>query len=158
GPISGVTAGQYVLGLACDVFLVGTGVTDPAAVDLARADFKPYKNWGSVLLAAAVTLYFFRQNLRGIHESSDKALKIMIVTTIMGAIMLGWCGLTLVHDGPRNPVPSPAPALEPRLNYNVDPPEMEDPLGFLKNTSLAGRLRAAGHDPGFNWFSLVGVI
>ena len=41
------------------------------------------KNWGSVVIACAVTLYFFRQNIIGIHESSDKALKIMIATTVM---------------------------------------------------------------------------
>src|SRR5262249_51100701 len=99
-----------------------------------------------------------RQNLRGIHESSEKALKIMIITTVMGVVMLGWCGLTLAVNGPSNPVPSPAPALEPRLNYNIDPPKEEDPLGFLRHTGVADRLRAAGHDPAFNWFSLVGLV
>ena len=38
---------------------------------------------------APITLYFFRQNLLGIHESSDKALKIMIATTVMAVVMLG---------------------------------------------------------------------
>ncbi len=51
--------------------------------------------WGAVLISVAITLYFFRQNVIGIHESSGKALNIMIVTTVMGALILGWCGLTL---------------------------------------------------------------
>src|SRR5947209_5562943 len=117
GPISGVSAGQYVLGLAFDVYAESTG----RRAELRRADaekqhaedqlrqeadarsrpaleervkqaghtleaaqdkldrmtqaFKPWKSWGSVLLAVAATLYFFRQNLIGIHESSDKAMK-----------------------------------------------------------------------------------
>jgi hypothetical protein len=50
------------------------------------------RNGGSVAIACAVTLYFFRQNILGIHESSSKALKIMMVTTIMAVVMLGWCG------------------------------------------------------------------
>ena len=47
-----------------------------------------------------ITLYFFRQNLLGIHESSDKALKIMIATTIMGLVILIWSGVTLATKGP----------------------------------------------------------
>ena len=72
-----------------------------------------YTNWGSVLLACLVTIYFFRQNLIGIHESSDKALKIMIATTIMAVIMLTWCLVTLAVKGPVNKVPF-RPNLEPK--------------------------------------------
>ena len=46
-------------------------------------DRRPSRAGGRSLFAIAVTLYFFRQNLLGIHESSDKALKIMIATTVM---------------------------------------------------------------------------
>ena len=31
-----------------------------------------------------MTLYFWRVNIKGIHESSDQALKIMGATTVMG--------------------------------------------------------------------------
>src|SRR5206468_1047394 len=102
---------------------------------------KLIKNWGSVVLACAVTWYFFHQNLRGIHESSDKALKIMVITTIMGVIMIGWCLLTLGVKGSTNPIPTPAPHLQPRMNYTVDPPQEVDPTGFIKHTSLAAKLR-----------------
>jgi amino acid transporter len=211
GPISGVTASQYVFSLGLDVYLHASGLpeeiasrtaeeqrlaaavvgeTDPARREVAvgkaeearaqreaaekrdkdfRDNFKPFKNWGSVLLAGAVTLYFFRQNLRGIHESSDKALKIMIVTTIMGAVMLFWCGLTLAVKGTNNPVPSPAPRLVPRPNYNLDPPEEIDPLGFIKHTDLARHVRGEERvdengnrtwvlPDNFRWLSLVGVV
>ncbi len=46
-------------------------------------------------LPRLITLYFFRQNLLGIHESSGKALKIMIATTVMAVVILVWCGVTL---------------------------------------------------------------
>jgi amino acid transporter/nucleotide-binding universal stress UspA family protein len=82
------------------------------------------ENTGAVLIACAVTLYFFRQNLLGIHESSDKALKIMIATTIMAVIMLSWCGLTLAVQGPRNSVPLQPdlqPKFEPEVVQTTDP-------------------------------------
>ena len=60
---------------------------------------------GAVLIAVLVTLYFFRQNLIGIHESSGKALKIMVATTIMAVIMITWCLITLVINGAANDVP-----------------------------------------------------
>src|ERR1051326_5635118 len=90
GPISGVSAGQYLVGLGLETFGHVTGRPfDPAAKDA-------WKAWGSAAIACLVTLYFFRQNLLGIHEASGKAVKIMIATTVMAAILLAWCGLTLV--------------------------------------------------------------
>src|SRR5689334_2967773 len=75
GPTSGVSAGQYIMGLLLQ-FL------NMLAPDAYRALHLDQQNpgevgeavirWGSVVLAALVTLYFFRQNLLGIHESSDK--------------------------------------------------------------------------------------
>src|SRR5262249_9344424 len=134
GPISGVSAGQYIVGLGLEFIARFTDITIP------DADQKLLKNWGSVVIACLIVLYFFRQNLRGIHESSDKAFKIMVATTIMAVILLGWCGLTLIVEGPRNNVPL-APDFQPHMNYNRDPPEEVDPLGFLGNTRLAERLR-----------------
>src|ERR1017187_6585725 len=36
--------------------------------------------------AAVVTVYFWRKNIIGIHESSEKALRIMQITTVMVVI------------------------------------------------------------------------
>ena len=47
----------------------------------------------------ALTLYFFRQNMLGIHESSGKAMKIMMATTVMAVVILVWCGVTLAVKG-----------------------------------------------------------
>jgi amino acid transporter/nucleotide-binding universal stress UspA family protein len=102
GPTSGVSAGQYLMGLAFQTLKIlnpGTYQALGLGDDKLR-DF--YSRWGSVLIASLITLYFFRQNLLGIHESSEKALKIMIATTIMAVIMLSWCLITLAVNGPAN--------------------------------------------------------
>src|SRR5262245_35973146 len=70
GPISGVSAGQYIVGLGLEA------LTRYGGVHLDEGTRLAIKSWGSVLIACAITLYFFRENLIGIHESSDKALKI----------------------------------------------------------------------------------
>src|SRR5208283_4886502 len=113
GPISGVSAGQYILGLVIatvryrfpDFLMAGNS----AAV---------FTNWGSVFIAVLITLYFFRQNIIGIHESSGKALKIMIATTVMAAVIFIWCGITLVvRGGPVNHVPM-MPDLNKKIVYD----------------------------------------
>src|SRR5438034_1375368 len=60
GPISGVSAGQYLIGLGLE------------SLRLVQPDLAPSKEvgdlikaYGSAALATLVTLYFFRQNLRG---------------------------------------------------------------------------------------------
>src|SRR5262249_7289198 len=74
-----------------------------------------------------------RQNLLGIHESSDKALKIMIATTIMAVVMLLWCGGTLVVQGPANRnaeggwVPPPPPHLARQYEPGVFDPKTRAP-------------------------------
>jgi amino acid transporter len=115
GPTSGVSAGQYIMGLLLQSFrLVFPDVY--SNIDLGEDGEKQIKAWGSVLLAIAVTLYFFRQNLLGIHESSDKALKIMVATTIMAGIMITWCIVTLVINGAANDVPW-RPDLSPKFEH-----------------------------------------
>jgi len=153
GPISGVSAGQYIVGLVLEV------VARVGGAEIPKETRDLWKQWGSVLIASLITIYFFRQNLIGIHESSDKALKIMIITTVMAAIILSWCGLTLALQGPavnkdgsRNSVP-----LEPDLRPKENPTtgQLEDPTGFLKHTSLGENLRGLS---GHQWLTLLGVV
>ena len=54
----------------------------------------------------AVTLYFWRKNIIGIHESSQKALRIMQITTVMVVMLIIWCLLTILLHG-YAPVPLP---------------------------------------------------
>ncbi|MCE9544798.1 MAG: amino acid permease [Planctomycetia bacterium] len=143
GPISGVSAGQYIVGLGLEL------LARYSNIHLDEGTKQQLKSWGSVMIACGVTLYFFRQNLRGIHESSGKAMKIMMATTVMGVVMLIWCGVTLVaHHKTINPIPSPVPNLS--LKVNVDGSkkineltgQQEDPLGFISRVPwLANQLR-----------------
>ena len=74
GPISGVSAGQYVIGLIA---------RRSASAGARSRPQRTIGSWGSVAIAIAITALLLRQNIRGIHESSDKALKIMGATTVM---------------------------------------------------------------------------
>src|SRR5215831_16572180 len=42
-----------------------------------------------------VAVYFWWKNIQGIHESSQKAVQIMIITTVMVVILLLWCTVTV---------------------------------------------------------------
>ncbi len=64
GPISWVTAGQYIIGLLNDLFELGR-----------ESVLMVYKNVFSAAIAILVTVYFWRVNIKGIHESSDQALE-----------------------------------------------------------------------------------
>ena len=96
GPISGVAAGQYLAGL----------LNETAAYLHIRVAFPV--DFTAASFAVVVTLYFWWQNIKGIPESSDKALKIMQITTVMVVLLIGWCGYTLwVRGGHLPPWPSP---------------------------------------------------
>jgi len=96
GPISGVSAGQYIAGLVNDL-LARAGAVQRIPIDGTAA-----------LVAALITAYFWWRNRQGLHESSGDALRIMTVTTVMVVILIGWCGLTLLVQGGQWP-PAPLP-------------------------------------------------
>ena len=148
GPISGVSAGQYIAGLINDTMVIAdTHGWVPRAVHAMFKNGTPHVNesWTSVVFAVAVTLYFWWQNTKGIQESSEKALRVMQITTVMVVLLLGWSALTLMKAG-YQPVPLPVPA-----NLKFSP----EALGFLKHTfqgqnlagmfGLFGILIAFGH-------------
>jgi amino acid transporter len=95
GPISAVSAGQYMVGLFGDMLKLITKGPHQIIFD---ATTHPHPvNLLTVLLAIAITLYFWRANLKGMHESSDKALRIMQLTTVMGILIIVWSAITLAH-------------------------------------------------------------
>ena len=49
------------------------------------------------LCGILVTVYFWWKNIQGIHESSDKALRIMKITTVMVVMLIGWCLITIAQ-------------------------------------------------------------
>src|SRR3989442_844456 len=120
GPISGVSAGQYIVGLVLET------LTRLFGLELGDSTRDVIKAIGSIAIACTVTFYFLHQNLLGIHESSGKALRIMMATTVMAIVMLIWSGVTLVersvHPDPQHPVNS-VPSWQPELTkkWKLDP-------------------------------------
>ncbi len=133
GPISGVTAGQYVIGLINDLFELG-----PNSVLIT------HQNSLSALIAIGVTIYFWRVNTKGIHESSDQALRIMGATTIMGAVMIVWCLLTIAVRPEARHLPPVTPDLSKKVDVEGKPVfdpfgKQVDPMGSIGSTELAKR-------------------
>jgi amino acid transporter len=109
GPISGVSAGQYIVGLAAQTstYFGYSWSPSPDAVNLFAAG-----------IAALITVYFWWRNTQGIHESSDDALKIMYVTTVMVVMLIGWCGVTILRKPETQRLP-PSPIVS-HLVFNED--------------------------------------
>ena len=132
GPISGATAGLYLAGLINDT----TKLSGHPNLHVPPQSF-------SAAFAILVTIYFWRKNVIGMHESSQKALRIMQLTTVMVVLLIGWCLVTIFTRG-WSPVPLPTLA-----NMHWGSGE-SDALGWLRGTAwpaipLVGILIGLGH-------------
>ncbi len=113
GPISGVSAGLYLAGLINET------------LDLLHSpSLKVNPPYFAALFTIAVILYFWRKNTIGIHESSQKALRIMQLTTIMVVVLIVWCLVTIYQRGYS---PVPLPSLK-TIHFS------DDAVGWLKGT------------------------
>jgi amino acid transporter len=129
GPISSVSAGQYL------------GRLINEASGAIHSDVQIPPNFFAVAFAIAVTLYFWWLNLKGIPESSTKALRIMQVTTVMVVLFLVWCSITLLVRGAEQIPPPPTPE---NLDFS------NEGLGWLQGTiwptiPMAAIIIAFGH-------------
>ncbi|HLJ44935.1 MAG TPA: APC family permease [Bryobacteraceae bacterium] len=113
GPISVVSAGQYLGRLLNEIS------------QMLHSTFTVNPNYFAAVFGVFVTIYFWWSNIKGIHESSGKALRIMQITTIMVVILLIWCPLTIFLNH-RYTLP-PAPLAR---NLQFDPTA----LGWFKGT------------------------
>jgi len=93
GPISAVSAGQYLAGFVDEI---AKYFKHPIVFN---------ENYFAAASAVLVVLYFWWKNLQGIHESSGKAMFIMKVTTVMVIILIVWCVVTILK------IHAPLPAL-----------------------------------------------
>src|SRR5213075_2245278 len=117
GPISGVSAGLYLVGMLNELlkhFHARVGLP---------------MNGGAAVFAIVVTIYFWWENIKGIPESSEKALRIMYVATVMVLILVAWCCYTLWVKGGHLP---PWPHLG-NITYLTG--DHGGALGFLKHSS-----------------------
>ncbi len=113
-PISGVSAGHYLIGL----------LNELAA--FARVPIVVPRDIGAAFFAVVVILYFWRLNLVGIEESSSKALSIMKIASVMVVALLVWGFVTVLMRGGQL---APTPELN-SMKFS------EDALGWLKGTAL----------------------
>jgi amino acid transporter len=116
GPISAVSAGQYLAGFIKDI-----GVYLHRPLNFSDDHF-------AAAMAIIVVIYFWWKNTQGIHESSQKALQIMIITTVMVVILIIWCTITVL----RAPIQLPPSPLQPGVI-----PLNKESLGWLNGTWFA---------------------
>jgi amino acid transporter len=126
GPISSVSAGQYLVGYL-NTLLQGAGY----------AHLQIPTNFGAMLFGIVITLYFWRKNVLGIKESSGKALRILQITGCMVVVLIAWGLLTWIMGG------HSLPDMSIKLN--------DDSLGWLagipwvKSFALFGIIIGLGH-------------
>jgi amino acid transporter len=113
GPISAVSAGQYLAG-----FIKDMGIYMHRPLHFSDDHF-------AAGLAVIVVTYFWWKNTQGMHESSQKALQIMVITTVMVVILLIWCTITVL----RAPIQLPPNPLHPGVV-----PLNKESLGWLDTT------------------------
>ena len=114
GPISAVSAGQYLAGFIKDI-----------GIYFFHRNLQFSDNYFAAGVAVIIVSYFWWKNTQGIHESSQKALQIMAITTVMVVILIVWCTITILR-GPIQLPPSP-------LHAGVIPLNKES-LGWLNGT------------------------
>ena len=118
GPISAVSAGQYLAGFIEDI---ATYTGHP---------FRHFpENGFAAVFGALVVIYFWRKNIQGMHESSQKAVQIMVITTVMVVMLILWCTFTILRGGPIHIPPNPLHPGVVLLN--------KESLGWLNGTWLS---------------------
>ena len=122
GPISAVSAGQYLAG-----FIKDMGVYLHRPLNFSDDHF-------AADLAVIVVAYFWWKNTQGMHESSQKALQIMAITTVMVVILIIWCTITVL----RAPVQLPSQPAAPRRD------SAEQRIAGLAQRHLAGSATSRG--------------
>jgi amino acid transporter len=116
GPISAVSAGQYLGHLLNDM------------AETLHQNWRSDPNTFAVFFSVAVTIYFWHSNIKGVPESSHKALRIMQITTVMVVILLLWAPITLLMRGGAKLPPLPTPS-----NLHLT----NESLGWLAGTYFA---------------------
>ncbi len=115
GPISAVSAGQYLAGFIKDV-----------GIYFFHRELHFSDDYFAAGLAIIIVLYFWWKNTQGIHESSQKAVQIMVITTVMVVILILWCAITVL----RTPVQLPPSPFSPAGAIPLN----KDSLGWLNGT------------------------
>jgi amino acid transporter len=117
-PISAVSAGQYLSGLINSLLhTIGSHIV-------------LNENVVSVATALLIQAYFWRKNIIGIEESSEKALRIFQVTSVLAVILFVWSIVTISIRGVH------LPPFSIKLS--------DDSLGWLKHVDWLRTIGAVG--------------
>ncbi len=125
GPISAVTAGHYLAGLFNSTLHYFN-----FAFTIHPASF-------AVVFALLVTLYFWRQNVRGIEESSDDSAKIVFYAIFIGIVLVLWGLLTIWQRGFHLP--------SFQLQFNAESLGWASGVDWLAPIGMLGVIMAFGH-------------
>jgi amino acid transporter len=115
GPISVVSAGQYMGALLNEIS------------EMMHQSYRIDLDLFAAGVGILITLYFWWENIKGVHESSGKALRIMQITTVMVGILLIWCPITILLKDRFQLPPGP-------IRANIQFSEVAQ--GWLKGTGL----------------------
>ena len=125
GPISAVTAGHYLCGLINSFLeIAGLGIQLPVSVV-------------SVAFGMLVTLYFWRQNVKGIEESSSKSAKIIAFSLAVCFLLAIWSFITIALKGAHMP--------PTHLNFAPEALGWAGKIDWLQTIGLVGMIMAFGH-------------
>jgi amino acid transporter len=130
GPISAVSAGQYLAGFIKDM-----------GDHFFHRKLEFSDNYFAAGLAVIVVIYFWWKNTQGIHESSEKAVQIMVITTVMVVILIVWCTITILRMPNVQLPPSP-------FSPGHQIPLTKESLGWLNTSWL----------PHLNWKILSSIL
>lgn len=125
GPISAISAGLYISYLAKS--LMGMAGME--------ASFSP--NMLAVIFGVAVISYFWKANIRGVKESGDTNVKIVLFVAFIAAVLLVWSLLTVYIRGFTLP-PFKLEFSDYALGWAKD-------ISWLKPVGMIGIFMAFGH-------------
>jgi amino acid transporter len=124
-PISAVAAGQYISGLLNSVL---RWLGSPLILN---------ENMISVATALLIQAYFWRKNIIGIEESSQKALRIFQITTVLAIVLFVWSIVTISIRGAHLP-PFTVHLSDDALGWLKD-------VQWLRTIGVVGVLVGMGH-------------
>lgn len=126
GPISGISAGQYMGGLINSVF------------EIFKFNYSIDTDGFSILFAIAIIVYFWHQNVKGIEDSGEKNVYILKFSVITCALITVWAIITLFLKD-NITLPPFKPQFTPvSLGW-------ADNIPFLKTVGVFGVIMALGH-------------
>lgn len=125
GPISAISAGLYISYLAKSL-LEMSGVSFP---------FSP--SMVAVVFGVAVIAYFWKENIKGVKESADTNVRIVLFVAVIAVVLLAWSLYTVYVRGV---------VLPPfKLEFNDHSLGWAKDLSWLQPVGMIGIFMAFGH-------------